>query len=144
MILRQAQFQPDINLHWDELGAEDKQTPLSTPTSRSSSDDEDDLVHITISEHLSKLKIDGDDVKFHGSSSNIMLVKHAMDVKTQYAGAPNPGARFKRPQYWGHHAVSLHHTGSHSFCADLHVPSGRKPLDLGTFPQVTDFLIPIS
>lgn len=120
VLLRQAKFQPDINLDWDleDLVAEDKQSPtrtaseskepsLPTPASRSSSDDENDLAHIAISEHMSNMMInETDESKYIGSASNLLLVQHAMDVKG-HVGAINNGS-YERRQYWEHHAVSIH------------------------------------
>lgn len=103
-------MQPDINLDWEELLAEEAQTPsipearksnLST-TSDSLSGDEDDspLPHIAITEHMKRLQIDREDGGvFLGASSGFMLIKDAMTLKSQYTGETDSGG-FKRTQYW--------------------------------------------
>lgn len=71
------------------------------PGASNESSEEDDLSHISLSEHLNRLAVDTVEDRFFGKSSAFMLVKHATNVKQEMTGIEfQPGRNLRRPLYW--------------------------------------------
>ncbi|TFK44394.1 fungal-specific transcription factor domain-containing protein [Crucibulum laeve] len=72
---------------------------VDTSTHSGGSSEDEDLAHVSLSEHFGHLSIDPIGRRFFGQSSAFMFVQHASSMKTKYTGTQTV-ENFRRPSYW--------------------------------------------
>lgn len=76
----------------------------TTVTTLLSSDDEDeeDLSHVFLAEHLKQLSVEAVEDRFFGRSSFFMFAKDATNIKSEHTGTTTTsiGSSLRRPLYW--------------------------------------------
>jgi hypothetical protein len=94
-----------------------------------------------LNERMKGLMVDSSHNRFYGQSSDIMLVKTAMDIKRQAGedkGLTEHLLAIKRPEYWNSHPVSMHNRSSSSQLKismnQWHQPPPEAP-DIYIFPE---------
>lgn len=93
----------------EESGSTPSGSGQSAPSPPQLEDDDEDLAHIELAEHLRRLDIGTNTTKskrFFGSSSSLMLIKNAMDAKDSYTGSDPTKPYANRGKYWTIHPVS--------------------------------------
>ena len=65
---------------------------------------------VALTDNLDRLKIESDQHRFFGKSSNFMLIKQALDLKKEYTGedySAGPVLGLKRREFWAPPPVSI-------------------------------------
>ncbi|THV02448.1 hypothetical protein K435DRAFT_749568 [Dendrothele bispora CBS 962.96] len=76
-------------------------SPGPQPTPSTTQEDEFDLAHVALAEHLKLLSLDAIDKRFFGESSGFMLMRSAHGVKSEFTGVDSFNSKhYKRPKYW--------------------------------------------